>query len=223
MRRYSNASAVGRIRSRLLVNATVDPDEAQLRLPDGLRAHVTDGSVVIGCCLLDIVDIRPTRVRALPGLHLQAAAHRISITQPDGSVGVFVPARLTNARTARALGGRVFPGVHRAAKTSLRYRGDRLDWSVEPRVASHAGVRVSTHSIGEPAEVCPTGSGVCIHATVGYSPGFDGSLESASMFPSHRTAYEVVIDDLQSDFIDSFASARLAASFLMRDVEVMWR
>jgi hypothetical protein len=41
----------GTIRSRLLVNALVDPDEAAQRLPDGLRPHVTSHGKVVGGCL----------------------------------------------------------------------------------------------------------------------------------------------------------------------------
>lgn len=50
----------GTIRSRLLVNALVEPDEAARRLPTGLRPHIVGGGTVVGCCLLDIVDIRPS-------------------------------------------------------------------------------------------------------------------------------------------------------------------
>src|SRR5918994_217777 len=107
------------IRSRLLVNALVDPDEAAQRLPNGLRPHVTGEGTVVGCCLLDIVAIRPARLPAMVGTSLRAAAHRISVEWDDDSgattVGVYVPLRLTHSWAAIAFGGRVLPGVHRRA------------------------------------------------------------------------------------------------------------
>src|SRR3954452_11966124 len=89
----------GVIRSRLLVNAVVDPAEAARRLPAGLRPHVVGGGTVVGCCLLDIAAIRPAPLPAVVGMSLRAAAHRISVEWDDSvggtSVGVYVPLRLT--------------------------------------------------------------------------------------------------------------------------------
>ena len=42
------------------------------------------------------------------------------------------------------------------------------------------------------------------------------------MEPAHREARAVTTDALDSGFIDSFSTARLSTSYLMRDVEVTW-
>src|SRR5262245_36571416 len=98
MRRYGRRTVRGTLRRRLLVNAVVDPDEAAGRLPAGLRPHVTaGGATVVGCCLLEIDDLRPDPVPARAGVALRAAAHRISAEWDAGDddggapvVGVFV-------------------------------------------------------------------------------------------------------------------------------------
>ena len=49
----------GQIRSRLLVNALIDPDEAVAVLPPGLRPPVIADATVAGCCLLELEQVRP--------------------------------------------------------------------------------------------------------------------------------------------------------------------
>ena len=39
---------------------------------------------------------------------------------------------------------------------------------------------------------------------------------------SHRDACEVVVEDLASDFVDSFTSAEPSTSYLMCDADVTW-
>ena len=73
----------GTLRRRLLINAVVDPDEAAARLPVGLRPHVTDVGTVVGCCLLDVVRLRPAGLPAVAGIGMRAAAHRISAEWDD--------------------------------------------------------------------------------------------------------------------------------------------
>ncbi|HUS61088.1 MAG TPA: hypothetical protein VMY34_02760 [Acidimicrobiales bacterium] len=218
----------GTIRSRLLVNALVDPDEAAHRLPNGLRPHVTSQGTVVGCCLLDIVAIRPAPLPAIVGTSLRAAAHRISVEWDDDSgattVGVYVPLRLTHSRTAIAFGGRVFPGVHRRASVKLTHDGQRLGWSVDAGGEPGAySVRVDASSRdGAPLGPCEPIGGTCLSAEIGLSPGHDGVLEAARMRPHHRIAHPVDVHHLESAFLASFTSAMPAPSYLMRDVEVTW-
>lgn len=218
----------GMIRSRLLVNALVDPDEAAQRLPDGLRPHVTSHGTVVGCCLLDIVGIRPARLPAIAVTSLRAAAHRISVEWDDSAgaptVGVYVPLRLTNSRAAIALGGRVFPGVHRRASVMFTDDRQRVAWSVE------AGDEPGAYSVRVDASSCSASTlgacepigGTCLRAEIGLSPGHRGALEAARMTPRHRQAQLVDIHDLDSAFLASFTSAVSAPSYLMRDVIVTW-
>jgi hypothetical protein len=218
----------GTIRSRLLVNALVDPDEAAQRVPHGLRPHVVGEGTVVGCCLLDIVSIRPARLPAMVGTPLRAAAHRISVEWYDDfgatTVGVYVPLRLTNSRAAIALGGRVFPGVHRPASVNLTEDGRRLGWSVQAGDEPGAySVRVdASSSDGSPLAPCEPIGGTCLSAEIGLSPGHDGVLEAARMATHHRDAHDVEVHHLDSEFLASFKSATAAPSYLMRDVDVTW-
>jgi hypothetical protein len=217
----------GTIRRRLLVNVVVDPDEAAHRLPAGLRPHVTGDGTVVGCCLLEIEHVRPTGIPAVLGTGLRAAAHRISAEWDDQSgttAGVYVPLRHTDSRPARALGGRWFPGVHRPA--SIQIAGDERDlcWSVEPRDGARGfAIRVEASLPStEAAEPCEPIGGSCLAAAVGLSPDHHGVLEAARMEPEHRAALRVEVEDLHSQFLTGFKSARPAPSYLVRDVRVTW-
>ena len=222
----------GTIRSRLLVNALVDPDEAAQRLPKGLRPHVIGQGTVVGCCLLDIVAIRPAPLPAMFGTSLRAAAHRISVEWDDDSgattVGVYVPLRLTHSRIAAALGGRVFPGVHRRASVKLTQDGERVAWWVEAGDEPGAySVRVDASPDASPCRgstlpACESVGGTCLGADVGLSPGHDGALEAARMTPRHRHARPAEVHHLDSAFVAGFASAVPAPSYMMRDVAVTW-
>ncbi len=218
----------GTIRTRLLVNALVDPDEAARRLPAGLRPHVAGEGTVVGCCLLDIADIRPAGVPAIVGTSLRAAAHRISVEWDDDAgattAGVYVPLRLTDSRAAIALGGRLFPGVHRRASVRLTRDDERLTWLVEAGDQPGAySVRVAASSTGAaPMFACEPIGGTCLSADVGLSPGHHGTLEAARMTPRHRQAQRVEVHDLDSAFLTSFSTAVPGPSYLMRDVDVTW-
>jgi hypothetical protein len=225
MRRYRNFQLSGVIRSRLLVNAVVDPGEAARRLPAGLQPHVGPDGTVVGCCLLDIAQARPNGL-SVPGVRIRAAAHRIAVTwrDKDGDeiVGVWVPARLTDSRVARLAGGRVFPGVHRPASIHKTDDGERIAWHVAPASPVDFAVRVTAVAASAEAEQCEGVGNTCLSALVGLSPGHDGHLEAARMAPSHRRAQLVEMEVLDSAFLASFASACPASSYLMRDVGVAW-
>ena len=149
----------GTLRTRLLINAVVDPDEAAARLPAGLRPHVTEVGTVVGCCLLDVVRLRPAGLPAAAGMGMRAAAHRISVEWDDSSgrtvVGVYVPTRMTDARTAVLAGGRLFPGVHHPARVAVRESQGTLTWSVAARSAERPVLRARPS-----ARPAPRSSGV---------------------------------------------------------------
>jgi hypothetical protein len=220
----------GTIRRRVLVNAVVDPDEAATRLPDGLRPHVTAEGTVVGCCLLEIEGVRPAWAPSVVGRSLRAAAHRISSEWEDPSgetiTGVFVPVRHTDSWLAVAAGGRWFPGVHARAHLEVAAARARLRWVSDPvRDASDLGIRtvVSIPDGDRAGAVCDPVGGTCLAATVGVSPDHRGVLEAVRMDPSHRDACEIGVEELDSAFIDGFATAKLVASYVMRDAEVTWR
>lgn len=217
----------GTIRSRLLLNALVDPEEAARRLPAGLRPHVVGDSTVVGCCLLDIAAVRPAGLPAAAGLSLRAAAHRISVEWDDelGStaVGVYVPLRLTGSRAAIALGGRLFPGVHGRAQVGLTHDGRRFSWTVEPdRGPGAYRVRVDASARGGGLSPCEPIGATCLGAETGLSPGHDGEIEAARMTTHRRDACLVEVHHLDSAFLAGFKSAKTAPCYLMRDVDVTW-
>jgi hypothetical protein len=219
----------GTLRTRLLVNAVVDPDEAAARLPPGLRPHVTEVGTVVGCCLLDVVRLRPAGLPPVAGIGMRAAAHRISVEWDDNSgrtvVGVYVPTRMTDARTAVLAGGRLFPGVHHPARVAVRQSRGTLTWSVAARSADHPS---SVCTVARPAprssgvECSEPVGGTCLTAVVGLSPGRSSALEAVRMEPDRRTARRVEIDDLDSTFLAGFATAAAAPAYLVEDVAVRW-
>lgn len=177
----------GTLRSRLLVNATVDPDEAAARLLPGLRPHITPLGTVVGCCLLDIVDLRPYRIPARLGVSQRAAAHRISVEwdhdEGETIVGVWVPGLRTDARLAVALGGRWFPGVHRPVDLELATTRDRVAWSVN----DGAEFQIEVEATIVDGEACDIVAGTCLSAAVGVSADHRGRLEAARWSPTTTT------------------------------------
>jgi hypothetical protein len=212
--------ARGTIRSRLLVNAVVDPDEAAARLPRGLRPHVTSFGTVVGCCLLEIDRLRPARLPAAAGVRVRAAAHRISVEWDDETgasvTGVYVPDRRSDSRLAVALGGRWFPGVHRRARVDVSDTSARLSWPIDDD--GRFGVSVAVLIPHDQPAVRPRDpiGGTCVGATLGVSRDHSGALEAVRMDPAHRNAREVVVESLDSAFISSFATAEAAPAYLIR-------
>ncbi len=206
------------------MNAVVDPDEAAARLPDRLRPHETPLGTVVGCCLLDIAELRPARFPAAVGINQRAAAHRISVEWDDEAgdtvVGVWVPGRRTDAPLTVALGGRWFPGVHRPAYVSLDVLPRRLSWRVDDGNDFFIDVDAS---VSDPTgDVCDVVGGTCLTATVGVSADHTGRLEAARMTPDRRDAGMVEIERLSSRFIEGFRTAEPAPSYLMENIAVTW-
>lgn len=221
-------TARGRIHSRLLLNAIADPAEVSLRLPDGVRPHVTDGGgTVVGCCLLEIDDLRPRGLPSFVGVRIRAVAHRISAEwdTPDGEtdVGVFVPMRHSDSRLASLVGGRWFPGVHQHVPIEVTRTPAHLDWRVgvspfDNGFGLRVRVDVQTPTIDPTPVVCST----CVDPTLGLSPDHRGRLEAAHMAPDGREVRAVRVEELESTFFDSFETAKPAAAYLMEDLGVRW-
>lgn len=215
------------IRYRLLVNALADPAEVAPRLPEGLRPHVTGEGTVIGHCLVDLDQVRPAPVPRRAGIRLLAAAHRLAVEwdMPGGDtvVGVYVTTRHTNSALGCALGGRWFPGVHQRAALRVDRVDDHVAWTVDPEGSTDPSIHVEAELRRQRAD--PAGDRVaaaCLLPTLGVSPGHRGSPEAVRMQAEHQRGELVEVRQLRSDFIDSFGSARPAASFVVRDVEVLW-
>jgi hypothetical protein len=212
----------------LLINTLVDPDEAAPHLPAGVRPHLTTSGTVVGCCLLDIESVRPAPFGAMFGARIRAVAHRVSVEWDDEfgrtEVGVYVPTRHTDSRTAVVAGGRWFPGVHQPASIDLFDDGHRLDWRVAPADPNNQyrlRISASAGPVPQSPQTEPVGA-ICVGAAIGLSPDHHGVLEAARMTPDHRRAQLVHVSDLESEFLSQFTTAEPAPSYLMRDVNVVW-
>lgn len=220
--------AFGHIESRLLVNALADPAEVAPRLPPGLRPHITDGGgSVVGCCLLELRELRLGPVPARLGQRMWAVAHRVSVewTLPSGEavVGVYVPQRFTDSRLGVLLGGRVVPGVHRHARLAVDRSPGRLRWRADADgLSTGLGLAVDVGTTGFFADQQPEVGLVCVGAQVGLSPDRRGGLEAVRMQPTRTDARPVHARSLKSAFLDGFASAVPASAYLMERVDVTW-
>lgn len=220
---------VGTIRRRLLVNAWADPDEVESHLPTGLRPHVgSTGGVIVGCCMIEIADIRPWPLPAAAGVDVRAAAHRISVdVGPESAprTAVYVPGRNTDSKLTIAAGGRVFPGVHKSARVSVKDETDELSWSISNY--SNGGSAFDITTTADLSNAAPASSEVAeivIGTTLGLSPGHrTTTLEAVQMVTATSDAEIVVLADLESSFIGGFASAEETDTLLMTDVGVIWR
>lgn len=221
-------SAQGRIDTRLLLNAIADPAEVAPRLPDGVRPHGTEGGgTVVGCCLLEIGDLRPRGMPAFVGVRMRAVAHRISTewdTSTGGTeVGVFVPMRHTDSRLASMVGGRLFPGMHQHAAIDLIRTPAHLEWKVgEPPFDNGFGLRVRVDTQTPMVDPTPSVCATCVDPTLGLSPDHKGRLEAAHMAPEGRDVRAVHVEELQSTFFDSFVTATPATAYLMEHLGVRW-
>jgi hypothetical protein len=161
---------------------------------------------------------------AAVGMQQRAAACRISVEWEDALgetvVGVWVPGRRTDSTLAVALGGRWFPGVHERARIATTRAPTRLWWRVDDGRGFF--IEVAASASDGAGEVCGLVAGTCLTAAVGLSADHRGSIEAARMRPANGRTREVVIDRIDSRFIDSFRTARAAPSYVMEDVAVMW-
>lgn len=119
----------GVIERRILVNYRVDPAVLRPVLPVPFRPQLVDGVAIAGICLIRLSGIRPPLVPQAFGVSSENAAHRIAVEWAEhGSLreGVYIPRRDSSSRLNRTLGGRLFPGVHHAARFDVRESGDEF-------------------------------------------------------------------------------------------------
>lgn len=220
---------VGVIQHRLLINQLVDPAEVAGRLPEGLRPHVSSsGGVVVGCCLLEIESARPWPMPERVGRSVRAAAHRIAAERTDSSGGsqrvVYVPVRHTDGLLPVIAGGRVFPGVHRRAVIEVSADVESVSWSVAGsehdggfNIRATASRRNATAASSEIADIV-------IGTELGISPGHRiEKMEGAELRTASPDAESVELTLLESDFLNSFTTAKPAETLLMTDVGINWR
>ena len=219
---------VGTIRHRLLINSLADPAEVAPHLPPGVRPHISSsGGVVVGCCLIAIDSARPWPLPEMVGVTIRAVAHRISAEvgpkdAPQRSV--YVPCRHTDNRPAVAVGGRLFPGVHRPAEITIEESTNLLSWSVSGR-DSDVGFNIAVEAdIANAPDARTEVAEIVIGTVLGVSPAHSaGSIEGADMCPENTDAKTVKLRSLSSSFLESFSTAEPAETLLMTNVGVTWR
>lgn len=183
---------------------------------------------MVGCCMIEIDSARPWPMPHRTGITIRAAAHRISVEV--GSVdratrAVYVPVRLTDARMAVLVGGRVFPGVHASASIVVDADDSRLSWKVNPRSEVAAGFDISASvMLDQSGDAASEVAEIVVGTVLGVSPGRrPGSMEAVEMQLDHQVVRTVELSDLDSKFLTGFSTAEPAETLLMTDVGVIWR
>jgi len=143
-------SARGVISKRLLVNLRADADAVTRFLPEEFTPLTVNGSAIVGCCAIELRDMRPSAVPLPIGAHTVNVAHRVAV-EHAGRPGMWIPRRVSSSRISQLVGGRAFPGVHSAAAIDF---GDEPD--VELRVSNSNGFDVALTTT--PITTWPPGS-----------------------------------------------------------------
>ncbi len=123
----------GIIARRVLLNFRADPAVVQKLVPEPLEVVTHNGAAVVGICLIRLEQLRPKGLTCDIGLASENLAHRVAIRFPttDGMKdGVFIWRRETDLALITFLGGRLFPGVHRAAKFYVAQDAESLEMEV---------------------------------------------------------------------------------------------
>jgi hypothetical protein len=233
--RFQMPAVAGIIERRMLVNFRCRPDLLQKVLPAPFRPKLINGWGMAGICLIRLGGVRPNFLPAPVGLTSENAAHRIAVEWDDGGVtreGVFIPRRDTNALLNRLVGGRVFPGVHHAAKFRVSETADHfeLEMRSDDGVSS---VRVDVHvantlpedsvfkSLDEASEFFRRGSlGWSSRVTENTFDGLELSCNQWRMEP-------LAVEQVESSFFENpdlfpAGSAMFDSAFLMRNIPHEW-
>src|ERR1700674_3635491 len=119
----------GVIRRRLLLNFRVDPGVMARQLPAPFVPKLHKGFAIAGICLIRLEAIRPKGLPRGLGLSSENAAHRIAVqwqAESGTEEGVFIPRRDSNSLMNQLAGGRLFPGVHHAARFKVHEAGEAI-------------------------------------------------------------------------------------------------
>lgn len=226
---YFLPSLTAVIERRLLINYALDPSVAADLLPDGLRPQLVSGSAVAGVCLIRLADMRtPWMPRAL-GWGAENAAHRIAVEWDDEGgtrQGVYIPVRHSASWVPVAVGGRLFPGVHRHARFTgsetpnrIRVELSASDLRVSADVAVVSEWRSRLFSTVDDA------SAFFRAGSTGWSPrrGSDG-LDGLTLETEHWAVEPGRLLNVESSFFDALpeGSARLDSVLVMREVPIVW-
>jgi len=218
------------IERRVLATYRVDPDVATALLPTGLHPQLVDGSAVAGVCLIELGAFRPAWLRPEIGHRSRNAAHRIAVQwdTPAGTrTGVYIPRRHSASRLARAVGGRVFPGVHEHASVLFDDTGVDLSVTVDAddlrvRVATRVGTDDAFRSSLFPS--LDDASMFFQKDAVGWSPTRSGRLEGLRLATRGWRVQPAETSEVQSTFFDTLpaGSAQFDHALVMRGIPARW-
>ncbi|MBF4633708.1 DUF2071 domain-containing protein [Agreia pratensis] len=226
---YFIPSMTAVIERRLLINYALDPEVAVGMLPPGFRPQLVDGSAVAGVCLIRLGDMRaPWMPRAL-GWGAENAAHRIAVEWDDDEGtqrGVYIPVRHSASWLPVAVGGRLFPGVHRHARFSGSETANRIRVELaasDVRVSADVAVVSEWRSrlfatVDDASEFFRAGS-------TGWSPRRDsGEFDGLTLETEKWKVEPGRLLNVESSFFDALpsGSARLDSVLVMRDVPIAW-
>jgi len=124
----------GLIARRVLLNFRADPEIVQKLLPKPFVAQTHHGFAIVGICLIRLEQLRPKGLPAQFGIASENMAHRVAVLYPaNGEMkpGVFIWRRETDQKLVQKFGGRLFPGVHHAARFSVRDSDDAITMDVK--------------------------------------------------------------------------------------------
>lgn len=124
----------GIIARRVLLNFRADPDIVQKLLPKPFVVETHQGFAIVGICLIRLEELRPKGLPAQFGIASENMAHRVAVRYPNNremKPGVFIWRRETDQKLVQKFGGRLFPGVHHAARFSVQDDGDLIQMQVQ--------------------------------------------------------------------------------------------
>jgi hypothetical protein len=234
--RFHLPSVRGVIERRMLINFRCDPVVLARLLPAPFRPKLANGWGVAGICLIRLGGIRPAFLPSLFGLTSENAAHRIAVEWDEDGVlheGVFIPRRDTNALLNRLVGGRIFPGVHHAArfevwetdarfKLKMRSEDGKEFVSVSARVTDELPGDSVFGSLDEASEFFRGGA-------LGWSAGvMEKEFDGLELQCREWTMKPLAVEQVESSYFENTASfppgsAKFDSGFLMRDITHEWR
>jgi hypothetical protein len=233
--RFHLPAVGGTIERRMLVNFRCEPAVLARLLPPPFQPKLVNGWGMAGICLIRLGGIHPAFLPALCGLTSENAAHRIAVEwDEDGTTreGVFVPRRDTNALLNRLVGGKIFPGIHHAAKFEVSETENHFKLEMQSE-DGEAFVRVSArvsdklpedsvfNSFVEASEFFRGGA-------LGWSAcSTSGKFDGLELRCREWRMETLAVEQVESSFFENAklfptGSAKFDSAFLMRSIAHEW-
>ena len=228
-------AVAGIIERRMLVNFRCRPDVLARILPGPFRPKLVNGWGMAGICLIRLGEIRPAFLPTVAGLKSENAAHRIAVEWDQGGStheGVYIPRRDTNAWFNRALGGKLFPGVHHAAAFRVCETTDHFELDmrsndgatlvrIHARLTNQLPADSVFRSLAEASEFFRAGA-------LGWSARFkEKEFDGLELHCPEWRMEPLAVDLVASSFFENpdlfpSGSVKFDSAFLMRNIAHQW-